>query len=112
MAADLPARPLHPGLADSLLQNLLQNAIKHNQPGGEITVSLGPAAFEVSNTGPAIKGDPSRFFERFRKHNAASDSPGLGLSIVQHICAYYGFRVRYEFAAGPARHTLRVEFAQ
>ena len=107
----LPARCLHPGLADSLLQNLLQIAIKHNYPGGRGDVALSAAALEVSNTGPAISGDPARFFERFRKHRAASDSPGLGLSIVQHICAYYGFRVGYAFAEAGARHTLRVEFA-
>ncbi|GAA4503492.1 hypothetical protein GCM10023172_28440 [Hymenobacter ginsengisoli] len=111
VAPGLPPRHLHLGLADSLLQNLLQNAIKHNQPGGEIVVSLTPTALEISNPGPAIEGDPSRFFERFRKHSAASDSPGLGLSIVQHICAYYGFRVRYLYGAAAARHTLRVEFA-
>jgi signal transduction histidine kinase len=110
VAPGLPPRRLHLGLADSLLQNLLQNAIKHNVPGGEIDVSLTPSAFEVSNTGPAVAGDPVRFFERFRKHNAASDSPGLGLSIVQHICVYYGFRVSYAYEAGPARHTLRVDF--
>jgi len=107
----LPPRLLHPGLADSLVQNLLQNAIRHNLPGGEIQVSLTSDMLEVSNTGPAVVGDPARFFERFRKHNAASDSPGLGLSIVQHICAYYGFRVAYEYRADPARHTLRVTFA-
>jgi signal transduction histidine kinase len=110
VAPGLPPRRLHLGLADSLLQNLLQNAIKHNVPGGEIAVLLTQAALEVSNTGPAVAGDPARFFERFRKHNAASDSPGLGLSIVQHICAYYGFRVSYAYEASPARHTLRVDF--
>ena len=110
LADDLPARPMHPGLADSLLHNLLQNAIKHNVPGGILAVSLSAAALEISNTGPAIAGDPTRFFERFRKHNAASNSPGLGLSIVQHICAYYGFRVRYDYAAEPSWHTLRVDF--
>lgn len=111
IAAGLPTRPLHPGLADSLVHNLLQNAIKHNLPGGEIHVSLSCSALEISNTGPAIAGDPMRFFERFRKLNTASDSPGLGLSIVQHICAFYGFRVRYDYLAGSLRHVLRVEFA-
>jgi len=57
-----------------------------------------------------VSGDPSRFFERFRKHNAASESPGLGLSIVQQICAYYGFGLSYDFAPAGARHTLRVSF--
>lgn len=105
-----PVLRLHPGLADSLLHNLLYNAIKHNQPGGDITVRLSAEALEISNPGPAISGDPSRFFERFRKHYAAAESPGLGLSIVQQIGAYYGFAVTYGYAAAGQRHTLRVAF--
>jgi signal transduction histidine kinase len=108
--ADGEARQLHPGLADSLLHNLLHNAIRHNVPGGDVTVRLTHNQLEVSNPGPAVDGDPSRFFERFRKHNAASESPGLGLSIVQHICAYYGFGLSYDFALAGSRHTLRVNF--
>jgi signal transduction histidine kinase len=102
---------MHPGLADSLLQNLLQNAVKHNVRGGELAVVLSPRELRITNTGPAITGDPARFFERFRKHNAASDSPGLGLSIVQQICGYYGFTVTYSVASGGTRHTLRVALA-
>jgi signal transduction histidine kinase len=103
-----PTRQLHPGLADSLLHNLLHNAIRHNVPGGDVTVRLTPTLLEVSNPGPVVSGDPARFFERFRKHNAASESPGLGLSIVQHICTYYGFGLSYTFAPAGARHTLRI----
>ena len=110
---DIPAGPvvvhLHPGLADSLLQNLLQNAVRHNERGGELMVTLSPSELKVSNTGPATTGNPARFFERFRKHNAASDSPGLGLSIVQHICDYYGFGLYYTLADEGTRHTLRVK---
>jgi signal transduction histidine kinase len=105
-----PVLRLHPGLADSLLHNLLYNAIKHNQPGGDITVRISAEALEISNPGPAINGDPSRFFERFRKHHAAAESPGLGLSIVQQIGAYYGFAVTYRYAAAGQRHILRVAF--
>lgn len=108
--ASTPPRQLHPGLADSLLHNLLHNAIRHNVPGGDVTVRLTASALEVSNPGPVVSGDPARFFERFRKHNAASESPGLGLSIVQQVCAYYGFGLSYEFAPAGARHTLRVAF--
>ena len=108
--APTPPRRLHPGLADSLLHNLLHNAIRHNVPGGDVTVRLTDNELEVSNPGAAVSGDPGRFFERFRKHNAASESPGLGLSIVQQICAYYGFGLRYDFAPAGARHTLRVAF--
>ena len=99
---------LHPGLADSLLQNLLQNAVRHNVRGGELMVTLTPRELKVSNTGPATTGDPARFFERFRKHNAASDSPGLGLSIVQQICAHYGFGLHYQLTEQGTRHILRV----
>ena len=102
---------MHPGLADSLLQNLLQNAVKHNVRGGELAVELSAGELKISNTGPAITGDPARFFERFRKHNAASDSPGLGLSIVQQICGHYAFAVRYAVSEGGTRHTLRVQLA-
>lgn len=108
--AAAPPRALHPGLADSLVHNLLHNAIRHNVPGGDITVRLTNKVLEISNPGPVISGDPARFFERFRKHNAASESPGLGLSIVQHICAYYGFGLSYDFTPAGARHTLRVTF--
>ncbi|SMB95251.1 histidine kinase [Hymenobacter roseosalivarius DSM 11622] len=106
----VPALRMHPGLADSLVHNLLQNAVKHNHRGGSIEVRLSAQALEISNTGPALTGDPARFFERFRKQQPTSDSPGLGLSIVQQICRYYGFTVTYAFAAVGARHTLRVAF--
>jgi signal transduction histidine kinase len=105
-----PTLRMHPGLADSLLHNLLYNAIKHNQPGGDVTVLLTNKALEISNPGPAIKGDPSRFFERFRKHHAAAESPGLGLSIVQQVGAYYSLSITYSYAAAGQRHTLRVAF--
>ena len=107
----VPALILHPGLADSLVSNLLQNAVKHSLPGGTIQVTLGTEALVVVNAGPVVTGDPTRFFERFRKHNAASDSPGLGLSIVQQICRYYGFALSYEFSPAGFLHTLQVGFS-
>ena len=102
---------MHPGLADSLLQNLLQNAVRHNVRGGELLVTLTRHELLISNTGPATTGDPARFFERFRKHNPASDSPGLGLSIVQQICAYYGLGLGYTLAEEGTRHTLHIALA-
>ena len=106
----IPALTMHPGLAESLVANLLQNAVKHSLPGGTIRVTLSAQALEVANAGPVITGDPARFFERFRKHNAASGSPGLGLSIVQQICQRYGFALTYDFDPVGAIHTLRVGF--
>ncbi|MFD2784746.1 sensor histidine kinase [Hymenobacter rubripertinctus] len=110
LAAEPAALHLHPGLADSLVHNLLQNAVKHSVRGGTIAVHLTSLALVISNTGPAISGDPARFFERFQKHEAASASPGLGLSIVQQIGRYYGFAVSYDFSPTNSCHTLRVAF--
>ena len=107
----VPALTMHPGLADSLVGNLLQNAVKHSLPGSSIRVTLGAEALEVANAGPVVTGDPARFFERFRKHNTASGSPGLGLAIVQQICQHYGFALGYTFAPAGAVHALRVSFA-
>ena len=108
--AGVPVLAMHPSLADSLVRNLLQNAVKHSPSGSRIEVTLGPAALTVANPGPVVAGDPARFFERFRKHQAASESPGLGLAIVQQICHYYGFALSYTFTAAGAVHTLRVGF--
>ena len=105
-----PVVYMHPGLADSLVHNLLHNAIKHNEPGGDVTAVLTSTYLEISNPGADPSGDPARFFERFRKHRATADSPGLGLSIVQQIGAYYGFGVSYVFEPVGRRHVLRVQF--
>ncbi len=107
-----PALQLHPALLDSLVSNLLHNAIRHNHPGGLLLVVLTAKELAISNTGPTLEAtqNPSQFFKRFRKQNAASDSPGLGLSIVHSIASFYGFDVRYEYAAEQSLHTLRVVF--
>ena len=107
-----PALRLHPALLDSLVSNLLHNAIRHNHDGGMLRVALSPTELTVANTGPVLgpEEEPTQFFERFRKHHAASDSPGLGLSIVQRIAEYYGFQVRYEYTAADGLHTLRLVF--
>lgn len=110
VAPGQPPLHMHPALAESMVGNLLQNAIKHNHRGGTLSWILTPDYLAISNTGPALVGEPSRFFERFRKLNATSDSPGLGLSIVQQICRYYGYTVSYSFAAADSLHTLRVQF--
>lgn len=110
--SSVPVLQLHPALVDSLVSNLLHNAIRHNCEGGLLRVELTKAELTITNTGPKLSSNekPEQFFERFRKHNPSSDSPGLGLSIVQRIGAFYGFHIHYEYAANQTLHTLRVIF--
>jgi len=82
-----------------LLLNLTENAIKYNQPQGDVTIALsrnnGTAELVISNTGPGIAPEKvARVFDRFFRgdpsHNSAGDGCGLGLSIAQWIVHAHG----------------------
>jgi len=77
---------MHPLLADSLISNLLGNAIKYNYNGGRITLSIKNNKFEISNTSILPSIDPQQIFKRFKKSNSDRNSNGLGLAIVKKIC--------------------------
>lgn len=98
----------NPALAETLVSNLLRNAIRHNIPGGEISVALAEKSLTVSNSGKPLPHAPAMLFERFRKADPSSGSLGLGLSIVRTICHLYGWQVQYE--ARQTTHTLRITF--
>jgi signal transduction histidine kinase len=83
-----------PSLAESLIANLIDNAIRHNLPGGqaEITTALTDegAAITVGNTGTLIPPDAVDYlFQPFRQLGTQrirhGDGHGLGLAIVRAI---------------------------
>jgi signal transduction histidine kinase len=83
-----------PVLAERLVANLVDNAVRHNIPGGHVQVTTrtsgGHAVLSVTNTGPAIPPETVdrlfQPFQRLRAHHAdKSDGHGLGLSIVAAI---------------------------
>jgi signal transduction histidine kinase len=87
-----------PVLLDRLAANLVDNALRHNQPGGLVTISTdmagGRARLVVSNTGPAIAADEiDRLFQPFRQAGAdrrGRGGHGLGLAIVRAIADAHG----------------------
>lgn len=82
-------------LAEELVYNLLQNAIRYNRPNGKVLVKTekteNSVAFRVEDTGIGIAPEhQERIFERFYRVDKSRSSElggtGLGLAIVKHIC--------------------------
>ena len=90
-----------------LLLNLADNAVKYNQPQGEVTMSLHRngnfAEFTVTNTGQGIPPEMlPRVFDRFFRgdpaHSQTVDGCGLGLSIAKWIVSAHNGTIRIESA--------------
>ncbi|GAE86374.1 twp-component sensor histidine kinase [Bacteroides reticulotermitis JCM 10512] len=81
----------------SLLNNLLTNAIRYNQPQGCINLTLTDKEMIVANTGDNQHLDADTIFRRFYKNQEISKGHGLGLSIVEKICKYHGWKIEYMY---------------
>lgn len=96
-------------IADEVIYNLCDNAIKYNQPQGTVEISVEPGAeqvrLSVRDTGIGISpADQRRVFERFyrvdKSHSRQIGGTGLGLSIVKHGAVYLGVKVELESTLG------------
>jgi two-component system, OmpR family, sensor histidine kinase TctE len=79
-------------VADAI-RNIVENAVTHSPPGGEVTVSLYPdARIAIADRGSGIPPqDRERIFERFwRGQGERAAGAGLGLSIVREIMRTHG----------------------
>jgi signal transduction histidine kinase len=106
--ADLGDRQVHatlepavisgdPVLAERLIANLVDNAVRYNAAAGDIWVSTrtmaGSSQLTVANTGPLISpADAGRIFEPFQRlsDRTSHDGFGLGLAIVASIAVIHG----------------------
>jgi signal transduction histidine kinase len=93
-ALDLAPTMGDPSLAESLVSNLVDNAIRHNVAGGQVEIrtaqAAGRAAISVRNTGPVIPpGEVDRLFQPFQRlasgRTSQASGHGLGLAIVAAI---------------------------
>jgi signal transduction histidine kinase len=80
-------------LAFMLVNNLLSNAIKHNFAEGKISIETQTNLLKICNTGKPNQLNNSTIFNRFSKGD--SQSYGLGLSIVKHICDTHQLSIQY-----------------
>jgi signal transduction histidine kinase len=100
--------PFNTTLADVLITNLLQNAIRHNIIGGRIHILIKDQSVIISNSGEPLSVREDELFVRFKKNDASKDSLGLGLSIVNSIASLYNIKVSYLYLSN--KHTFTLNF--
>jgi signal transduction histidine kinase len=93
-------------LWEVLFNNLIGNAIKHNQINGSINLSLTPEKFIISNNG-SVPLDFNQVLKRFSKSDE-SEGTGLGLTLCKQVCDSYGYVLEYVYLNN--LHTFCVEF--
>lgn len=91
-----------------LLNNLFQNAIRHNHQGGNIRIKLESGFLFIENTGNQLQIETEQLFERFKKGDMKSKSTGLGLSIVWKICDISQYSIDYSIQDG--LHKINLKF--
>ena len=83
-----------PRLIESLVTNLIDNAVRHNDPPGELAISTQTVGqqvtLSVTNSGPVIPNDQlQRLVQPFQRlapdRSGRGDGSGLGLAIVDAV---------------------------
>ena len=80
-----------------LINNLIQNAIRHNNKNGQITILIKDKTLIISNTGELKPLDKVIIFERFEKKSLNVNSIGLGLAIVKEIAGANSIEILYKY---------------
>ena len=94
-------------LAEILIANLVQNAIRHNIDSGYIEIQMNARCLTIANPGKGLKVQPEVLFKRFHRESLVEESLGLGLAIVKRICDQANLNVTY--TCEEAKHTLVLE---
>ena len=91
---------------DELCQNLCDNAIRYNRPGGKVQIITactrdGHCTLTVKDNGIGIpKEAQTSVFERFyrvdKSRSKATGGTGLGLAIVKHIARIHNARIKLD----------------
>jgi two-component system sensor histidine kinase KdpD len=105
---DLPPVALDVTMAEQILLNLLENALRFAPPGSEIVVGAhaygdDEVELRVADHGPGVPPEArDRIFEEFQSAETRPDrsGTGLGLAIVRALVVAHGGSVRYEDTPG------------
>lgn len=97
------------GMIRELIENLAQNAIRYNNAGGKVHISVfirnGRPILSVKDNGIGIPAvDQQRIFERFyrvdKSRSKETGGTGLGLAIVKHIVEIHDAKIELDSALG------------
>ncbi|MDA6070834.1 HAMP domain-containing histidine kinase [Flavobacterium sp. AC] len=91
-----------------LINNLFQNAIRHNITGGKIIIFINHNKLSIQNTGKEEALDATLLFKRFQKISVSHLSVGLGMAIADEIAEVSGLKLKYKFVDHQHRFTLKV----
>lgn len=99
----------NPKQVEELIYNLCDNAIRYNNPGGSVVISVSRVAegiaVSVKDTGIGISDEhQERVFERFyrvdKSRSKSTGGTGLGLAIVKHIVAQHNAKMEMSSEVG------------
>jgi len=85
-----------------LIKNLIENAVRYNNQGGCVDVTVldrkNTISITITDTGIGISPDEQmKIFDRFyrveKSRSQQGGGTGLGLAIVKHICALYDWKI-------------------
>jgi len=95
-------------LLESLINNLVVNAVRHNIANGEISIIIKPNLLIISNTSSEGMLNKESVFERFHNPSEKIKGNGLGLAIAKAICNLHGWEIEYQYKS--ERHEFIVSF--
>lgn len=96
-------------MIDRVLQNLLDNALKHTPKGGTVSIELSEQEkgieVKVSDNGPGIpEEEQATVFERYKvgksENDHAKNGSGLGLAIVHQMLQLHGIDIQLQSKLG------------
>lgn len=95
-------------LLESMVNNLVVNAVRHNKQDGMIILKLKANSLMILNTSDETALDDRLIFNRFYRPVEQIKGNGLGLSIVKAVCEYHGWNITYAYRNG--LHSFTVTF--
>jgi len=113
LAQSLPFVNADIAMIERVIENLLENAVRHTPAGGSIRLAFSPQngdiAVDISDTGCGIAPEDlpfvfDRFYHRDQTQNGKTGYSGLGLAITKRILELHHRTIRVESTPGTGTH--------